>query len=163
MRPIVIISFLLLALPPTTAAQTTPDFSGTWRMDPARSESAVQGLKIAPATVTITQTPDAIRFDTTTPQGVSTETYRLRRDGDAAGVSTDPVAQWRGDTLVSEAVRNINGVSVTLQQSRTLSVDRNEMTVVTVVNVQHGYSVAGAKVSGAGTDVYVRVTPRATP
>ena len=45
-------------------AQTRPDFSGNWVMDPARSQSAVQDEPIRSMTMVITQTAiDLMRSD----------------------------------------------------------------------------------------------------
>lgn len=158
MISLVLASAVSLALAPAHA-QTRPDFSGTWRMDASRSESALQAEPVGPVTVAITQTADELRIETTTRHGTTTELYRLAPPGAAAAAGGAPVARWRGQTLVTEVVRSVRGQSVTTQQSWTLSADGNEMTVESVVNVQHGYSVSNAKIYGAGRDVFVRVRP----
>jgi len=43
---------------PSLSAQGRPDFSGTWKMDSSRSESAAQAEPIGPVTLVIAQTPN---------------------------------------------------------------------------------------------------------
>ena len=140
----------------TTTAQTKPDFSGSWRMDPSRSESAMHGLPVAPMTVVILQSAQRIRIETTTPQGKGTEEFHFVST-DPAAVPSAPTAKWLGDTLVLDVVRNVRGQSVTVQERRTLSSNGKEMFVESTTNVQHGYSATGAKVYGTGKDVFIRV------
>ncbi len=146
---------LLLLIPSYAFAQTRPDFSGTWRMDPTRSETAMWGEPIGPVTVVITQTPTEIKFETTSPSGALVESFQL----DSASQATNDlaVARWASDTLLTNVLRDIRGVAVTIQQTRRLGADGDEMIVDSVLEVQHGYTLAKAKNYGAGKDVYVRV------
>jgi hypothetical protein len=142
----------------TTAAhaQSRVDFSGTWRLDPTRSESAMQGEPIGPVTVVITQTPGEIRIETVTAGSRTVDTYRLN-GSDTRLANGSGVARWSGDLLVVDAVRDVRGVSVTTQQSRRMTADGSEMHVDSILEVQHGYTLAKTKNYGAGRDVYVRV------
>jgi len=152
-------SFLLpLALSTTAPAQSRPDFSGTWSMDPMRSASQVQNEPIGPVTVVITQTPAELRIATTRAQATATEVIKL--DGSESKVSNGTAtARWDGPALVVESVRDIQGASVTTRESRRLDAGGNEMSVDTVVEVQHGYTLKGAKNYGTGKDIYTRVRP----
>jgi hypothetical protein len=182
-------SVFSLLLPSTFTAQTRPDFSGTWRMDASRSESAMQAEPIKSMTVVIRQTPTDITFETTTDHGTTTETYSLNpkigglpqkteiaekapsgsnKTGSAAttgsatdksGSGSEKTARWQGDVLVTDVIRDVRGQSVTAQQSRRLAASGNEMIVESIVEVQHGYTLSGAKNYGAGKDVFVRVRP----
>jgi hypothetical protein len=138
------------------AAQTRPDFTGTWRLDPTRSESALQGESIGPVTLQVTQTADEIRIGTVTPRTRSVETYPLN-GGDTPLSNGAGRARWFGELLVVDAVRDIRGVSVTTQQTRRMTADGSEMHVDNVLEVQHGYTLAKTRNYGAGRDVYVRV------
>ena len=148
-------SALSLLLPSILAAQTRPDFSGTWRMDASRSESAMQAEPIKSMTVVIKQTASDITIETTTERGKSIETYSLIQTtrGEAAKSpetasnkgtqpalekATEKAARWQGDALVTEVVRDVRGQSVTAQQSRRLAASGNEMIVESIVEVQHG-------------------------
>ena len=137
------------------STQATPDFSGTWRLDLSRSDAAARADTPGPITVSITQSPVEFRIDVTTSKGTTTETYRFAGAGAVLGPDT-AIARWKGDALVTDAIRDVRGQSVTVQQTRRLVDNGNEMTVESVVNVQHGYSAAGAKIYGASKDVYVR-------
>jgi len=165
------------------AAQTRPDFSGTWRMDASRSESAMQAEPVKSMTLVIRQSPSEITIETITERGKTTETYSLNPSGSAtaktasdadktgsatektAGTTekttgaTEKTARWQGDVLVTDVVRDVRGQSVTAQQSRRLAASGNEMIVESIVEVQHGYTLSGAKNYGAGKDVFVRVRP----
>jgi len=144
-----------LVLPSASQAQGKPDFSGTWKMDQTRSESAVQNEPIGPVTLVIAQTPAEVRIETTRAQGSSVVTYNL--DGSEIKIPGGTAkSHWDGTTLVVEAVRDIQGQTVTTRETRRLSADGNEMLVETMLVVQHGYSLRGTPNYGAGKDVFVR-------
>ena len=144
-----------LVLPAAPAAQGKPDFSGSWTMDRTRSESAMQNEPIGPVTMVIAQTPGDVRIETTRTQGSSVVTYKL--DGSEVTIPGGTAkTHWDGTTLVTEAVRNIQGQTVTTKETRRLNPDGTEMTVETMLVVQHGYSLRGTPNYGAGKDVYVR-------
>jgi hypothetical protein len=144
-----------LALPSALHAQGKPDFSGTWKMDPARSESAVQSEPIGPVTLVIAQTPGEVRIETTRTRGTSIVTYKL--DGSEIKIPGGTAkTHWDGSMLVTEAVRDVQGQTVTTKETRRLSADGNEMLVETMLVVQHGYSLRGTPNYGAGKDTFVR-------
>jgi hypothetical protein len=146
-------------VPPLSAhAQGKPDFSGTWKMDPSRSESAAQSEPPGPVTVVITQTANEVRIETTRTQGTSTVTYKL--DGSEITIpGGTATTRWDGTKLVTEVVRDVQGQAVTTKETRTLTADGNEMLVEMTLIVQHGYptTLRGASNYGAGKDVYVRI------
>jgi hypothetical protein len=151
------VAIIALILVSTSAyAQDRADFTGVWRMDPTRSESAMQGEPIGPVTVVIVQTPSQIQIETVSQRGRTVETYRL--DGLDSALKTGlGHARWLGDQLVMDSVRDVRGVSVTTQQSRRMTADGTEMHVDSILEVQHGYTLARTKNYGAGKDVFVRV------
>ena len=160
MKRVLCASFVLpFALSSTALSQSRTNFSGTWSMDPTRSASQVQNEPIGPVTVVVTQTPTELKIATTRAQVTTTEVIKL--DGSESKVSNGTAtARWDGPALVVESVRDIQGVSVTTRESRTLDAGGAEMSVDTVVEVQHGYTLKGAKNYGTGKDVYTRVRPR---
>jgi hypothetical protein len=144
-----------LALPSALHAQGKPDFSGTWKMDPTRSESAVQSEPIGPITLVIAQTPGEVRIETTRTRGTSIVTYKL--DGSEIKIPGGTAkTHWDGSMLVTEAVRDVQGQTVTTKETRRLSADGKEMLVETMLVVQHGYSLRGTPNYGAGKDTFVR-------
>ena len=147
-----------LALPSTAHAQGKPDFSGTWTMDPSRSESAVQNEPIGPVTLVISQSDGEFRIETTRTQGKSIVTYKL--DGSEIKIPGGTAkTHWDGSTLVTEAVRDVQGQTVTTKETRRLNGDGNEMLVETMLVVQHGYSLRGTPNYGTGKDVYTKLRP----
>jgi len=152
----------ILFLPAASHAQRTIDFSGTWTMDLARSESSQQGASVKPVTFVITQLPAQVRIETTRGERLENVLYPLGRTRAASAVApgaAHPEAYWEGDKLVTETQRPVNGYTVTVKESRTLDPTGREMTVETTVIVQHGYSMPGAKNYGTSKDVFTRAVP----
>jgi len=151
----------LLFLPASAHAQRTVDFSGTWTMDLARSESSQQGDPVRPVTFVITQLPTQVRIETTRGERTENVLYPLGRSRAFAAASGEahPEAYWEGERLVTETQRPVNGYTVTVKESRTLAPEGREMTVETTVIVQHGYSMPGAKNYGTSKDVFTRTMP----
>jgi hypothetical protein len=156
MTRLVLASALSLVLTITAHTQAQPDFSGTWQMDPARSDSAAQTEPIGPVTLVITQSAKDIRVDTTTNKGTTTRLYQVVAVDKPPAAADVATARWRGETLIFDAVREVRGQSVTMQQVLRLSADGKEVVVESIVNVQHGYTQLNAKTYGAGKDVFVR-------
>jgi hypothetical protein len=148
-----------LTLVVTVAGQVRPDFTGTWRLDVSRSNSAAHSGAPRPVTLEIKQTAGEISIRTITEEGSTTLSYAIAQTESPTLASTTgpPTARWVDTTLMTDVIRDIRGQSVTVQQSRQLSADGNEMTVDSIVNVQHGYSLAGAQTYGASRDIFVRV------
>ena len=146
-----------LALAGGIQAQGRPDFSGTWRLDLARSDTISQPDGSRPATVTITHTPAEMRVESTGARGTTTTTYRFASSEPLS--PENALARWRDDAVVTDAVLNVRGQSVTVQQTRRLSADGNEMSVESIVNVQHGYTLSGAQTYSALKEVFVKVKP----
>lgn len=136
-------------------AQPRPDFSGTWRLDLSRSDAAAHSDNPGPLTLVIKQSPSEILIITTTPRGTTDMTYRFV-SADAPPLGAGPNARWQNDVLQTNSVRDVRGQSVSVQQSRRLSAEGNEMIVESIVNVQHGYSASGAQTYGVSKDVFVR-------
>jgi hypothetical protein len=140
------------------SAQARPNFSGAWHLDNARSDVAAYSETPGPVTVSIAQSDQEIRIATTTSRGTTSVAYPFASDATPPPPGTS-VARWQGEALLTEAIRDVRGQSVTVQQTRRLASDGREMIVDSVINVQHGYSALGAKTYGASRDVFVR-TPR---
>lgn len=139
-------------------AQARPDFSGTWKMDATRSESAAQAEPIGPVTLVIVQTPNDLKIETTRAQGSSTATYKF--DGSKITLSNGTATtHWDGPKLVTEGVFDVQGATVTTTEIRTMAAGGNEILVDKTVVVQHGYpdTLKGTQNYTAGKDVFVRV------
>jgi hypothetical protein len=143
-------------------AQGRPDFSGTWTMDPERSESAAQGLPYQPVTVVIRQTATELAIETTRGTVTSRTAYKISTAPvTTLGVDGAPTgrAHWNGDALVTEGTRLVQGQTVSVREARTLGAGGNEMMVDSILMVQHGYEFRGARSYGSGRDVYTRKAP----
>ncbi len=150
------VALLLCFLP---AAQVTPDFSGTWTIDVERSESPHQGAAFEPVTFVITQTAVEVAIETHRAASVRRAVYPLVSAA-AAEQLTKPTgarAYWDGAALVTEGTRVVQGQTVSVRETRSLDGSGSEMTVRTLLVVQHGYTFKGAQNYGAATDVYRRV------
>jgi hypothetical protein len=151
----------LLLVPLTLHAQPVRDFSGTWHMDPARSQSAQQGEPFKMVTFVITQGAGQVRIEATRGSDKENVLYPLTKA--RAAVTTDAPGQaqayWDGDQLITMTQRPVSGQTVTVKEAHVLSASGSEMTVETTVIVQHGYSMPGAKTYGTSKDVYTKATP----
>jgi hypothetical protein len=157
MHSVVLAVVVSLTVAVSADMQDRPNFSGSWRLDPSRSDAAAHTDSPGPVTEIITHTDTQIQIATTTSRGTMRVSYAFPSTDQPVKEGT-PIAQWRGDTLLTDVIRDVRGQSVTVQQTRSLSADGNEMVVESVVNVQHGYSAVGAKIYGASKDVFVRVS-----
>jgi len=144
--------------------QTPPDFSGTWTMDPSRSEAADQGPSIGPITVAIRQAPAEIRIETTR-DGKTQEVRYLPLEMKAASTAEQlGTFRWDGSRLVTNLATHINNQAVTFEEVRTLNPEGTEMAVEVTLVVQHGYQSGGGGVvrssnapnSSTGKNVFVK-------
>ena len=75
------------------SAQSAPDFSGTWTMDPSRSEAAAHGEPIGPVTVVIRQAPGEVQIETT--QNGTAQAVRYLPEGTSPTVADEPLGTFR--------------------------------------------------------------------
>ena len=145
------------------------DFSGRWKMDPALSESAHQAAPIEAITVVIKQTATKFSIETTTSNGhngsaAQTETLTYTLDGSENTMNTGSDreiktrARWDGAKLVTESLRKINGVPVTMQHLLSLDAGRKQLTIDRKLTVQHGYQSPSGNNTGTGRDVFVKTS-----
>ena len=130
-----------------------PDFSGSWTMERSRSQSAES------ATLEIKQSATEIIIVTTSGGKTSTRTYPVEASPHSASETISAGhthASWDGTKLVTEAVTDINGQTVSYRQMRFLNASGTEMTVETITIVQHGYGIKDGKNYSTTKDVYVR-------
>jgi hypothetical protein len=162
---------LVLALSAPVAshgAESADRFSGTWKMDSARSESTHQDVSLGVSTLVIHLTGNELTIETTRrPAGNSPpfhEILNFRLDNSEiansgnAGVSVTGKAHMDGPKLVTETMRNVQNSTVTTLYVHTLSANGREMTIDKTLTVQHGYQGMSATNTGHGKDVYIRVS-----
>jgi hypothetical protein len=130
-------------------------------MDLERSESPHQGESFEPPTLVITQSASEVAVQTRRRAGTTTVTYPMTaaKSSDPAPMSKGGRAYWDGAVLVTEGTRVVNGQTVSVRERRALDPSSREMTVETLVVVQHGYTIRGGQNFGASKDVYRRAVP----
>jgi hypothetical protein len=152
---------VLVAALLTQPAADHANFTGTWKMIPARSASPNQTPPVTEMLVVIEQTADQIRLDMTS--GVSrtvSVSYpfivvpKIPADSPSGD---ERRAYWDGKRLVVERGGTISGQTVSTRQALTLNADGTELTVDRLVIVQHGYTLRGAKNYAEVSDVFARV------
>jgi hypothetical protein len=159
-------SAVALGLSLQGSAQDPPDFSGVWRMDPSRSESAHQAVPIGPVTLIIKQNADELSIETRRSEkhkpAVSSETLTFGLHGSESsivgnsGVQIKVKAHFDGTKLVTETAREIQGSAVTTMQVFSLDPSGKELTVHQTLTIQHGYQFPGAANTGTGKDVFIK-------
>jgi hypothetical protein len=168
---------LVLVFPFAAHTQGGSNFSGTWKMEPARSESAHQAVPIGPVTLIINQTASEVRIETRRndrgESAIQSEILTYRLDGTEStiaaktGASVKTRAHWNGNKLVTETERNVQGSSVTTVYIHSLDPKgrkgRKELTVDKTLLVQHGYQFEGSKSYGTGRDVFIKVHGSSRP
>ena len=166
MRPIFIcIAIATLALwqsPSQLAAQTKPasgpDFSGVWKMDPTRSESATQEQPIGDITVVITHTESTLKIETIRDGTSEIAIYPIEaRPSTPTDVTATRRAFWDGPVLVDEGSVDVSGQTVGFREARTQTLAGAEMEVQTTVKIEHGYELKGAQTVVTGKNVFVRL------
>lgn len=154
---VVIAASLALAL--VAHAQTLPDFSGTWTMDPARSTSASENEPVRSQILTIRSTNRALSIERRWPEnGDRTELVTYKAGTANANSGLESIWYWEGQRLVAEAIHTISGQTVRTKE--VYSIDASgDLSVQRLLVVEHGYTLKGGKNYGSGTDVYKKTAP----
>ncbi len=162
--------FAFTSLAASRAGTAHPRFAGSWRMDPARSESAHQDVPIGLSTMVIRMNEAGVTIETRRDATENSPEFHESLSFAASGAETVSTgssggmvkgrAHWDGAKLVTETVREIQGSTVTTTYVHTLSADGREMIVDKTLTVQHGYMGMSATNVGKGRDVFVRVVSR---
>jgi len=150
-----------VALPGARVAQaipsTTSDFSGVWKMDKERSESAAQDQPTGDVIVVITQTGSILKVETTRDGKKELATYPIgARPSTTMEVSGVSRAYWDGPVLIDEGSVDIEGRTIAFREARAPSADGAEMVVETTLKIEHGYELKGGQTVVTGKNVYVR-------
>src|SRR3954470_21235261 len=140
-RVLVLAMTAAVVLPFHARAQAKPDFSGTWTLDAAKSDPPPQGRGGGGGgggTMTIKQTATELSVQTEGRQGPQTMTYKLdgsesknEQMGRGGAQTILSKAKWDGATLVIESSREIQGMSITTKEVRSLAPGGKEMKVET--------------------------------
>lgn len=150
----------VLLQPALVATQPKADFSGSWTMVAERSQSPLQTPPVTAQTHNITQTDSSLTIETIRNDRRTTATYTIEaeRNPTAGSMGAGTArAYWDGAKLVTERAGTVQGQTVTIKVVRELTADGKEMTVQSLVAVQHGYTLRGARNYGTATDVFTRL------
>jgi hypothetical protein len=173
-HPIALLALVLALAAPMLSAQTLPNFTGTWTLDVARS--TVQ--KETPRQLVIMQTPQAVTIERQVEGQREVITYPFQTKAEILAPPTPPekpasqgqpstieqiggptgvqstAAEWKNGGLETTAVLMISGKAVTHTARRTLNLTGTEMTVETLLAVQHGYQTGES--SASAREIYVK-------
>jgi len=136
-----------MVIPFPARAQGKPDFSGTWTLDTAKSDPPPQGRGGGGggATLTIKQTGTELAVTSEGRQGPQTMTYKLDGSpssnevmGRGGAQTVKSTAKWEGATLAIETTRDIQGMSITTKEVRSLSADGKVMTIESATQTPQG-------------------------
>jgi hypothetical protein len=143
-----------------TPAPVRPDFSGRWTLDRSRSQSPetiTLEIKQSDAEIRIASTRNGVSSERVYPVEIEVKPPAGGRADTVAVTGARPRAFWDGVKLVTEGTGNIQGQTVSIKETLTLNDTGTEMTVETLIIVQHGYSFGGTRNYGSAKDVYTRV------
>jgi hypothetical protein len=124
-------------LPFAARAQSKTDMSGTWTLDASKSDAPMgrggRGGGRGGGPVEIRQTADSITIGPATYKLDGSESVNEGRGGQMKSK-----AHWDGVKLVIETTRDMQGMSITSKEVRSLSADGKEMTVETNFSTPQG-------------------------
>ena len=151
---------VVMLLPAVLLSQAPVNLSGTWTMVPDRSESPQQSPPVNAlvfvidhgAELTVQSTRDGVASTRKYAIGASATAAVGTPNAEAGGAR----AYWEGPRLVTEHASQVQGQTVSIKQVFGLKADGAELTVETLVVVQHGYTLRGAKNYASKTDVFVK-------
>ena len=124
----------LAALAVGVAQGGKPDFSGTWKLNAAKSDF---GAMPAPERTDKIRHHDPVLLDSYTqsgPRGPFTVDMKYSTDGKETtsslhGSDLKSIAKWEGDQLVIDGKLSLNGSEVTLKDRWSLSPDGKTLTI----------------------------------
>src|SRR5262245_26263662 len=146
-RGIALAMLAALVIPFPVAGQAKPDFSGTWTLDAARSETPPGrggrggggggGGRGAAGPVTIRQSAAEITIGMLTYKLDGSESVN-QVQGRGGMQEVKGRAKFDGANLVIESTRDFGGTSITSKEIRTLGAGGKEMTVQTTRSTPQG-------------------------
>jgi hypothetical protein len=150
---------IVVGLALTGATQAPPNFSGTWRLDESRSASPGYSEYVGPVVRVIVQSPTTLVLDVTRGGDKHVNlTYALGETvpGATAGPRVNR-GYFDGAQLITETIQDIQGQTVSTREIARLENGGRELVVERVVEVEHGYTLRGARNSTMVKDVFVRI------
>ena len=150
---------MVVLLPPLARGQDRANLTGTWTMVPERSESPAQDPPVRSIVLDISQsdatlTVNANRDGKTTATSYPVDNTRTPAAGTVGAGTTR--AYWEGPRLVAWRAGNVQGQTVSIRDTYELNADKSELVVETMVEIQHGYTMKGAKNYATSRDVFTK-------
>lgn len=128
------LAMALVLLTQTAAAQSRPDFSGSWALDTAKSDGG--GMMITARTDRFEQTATQLKVTRTLngPEGAITATLTYGFDGAEYANTFGPVRirsklRWAGAVLIISSVTTSDQGEITSEDRFSLSVDGKVLTM----------------------------------
>jgi hypothetical protein len=138
------ISAAVFFVPGTAVRAANPDFSGSWKLNPAKSNF---GSFPAPQSIARQIVQKGAKLSMTSvqkgAQGEVTSEFVYTTDGKpvtnkSKGGESKGSAQWIGDKLMIESSRDVQGATLTQKDIWTLSPDGKTLTVDSHVTLPNG-------------------------
>ena len=150
---------VVMLLPPLAYGQDRANFTGTWTMVSDRSESPEQTPPINSIVLDITHSDAALNVNANRDGKTTTTSYPVDNTRNPAagtvGAGTTR-AYWEGRRLVAWRAGNVQGQTVSIKETYELNPDATELVVETTIEVQHGYTMKGAKNYASSRDVFTK-------
>jgi hypothetical protein len=145
MKRVLLTAIAAAILPLVALAQVRPDFSGNWTRDEARSDPALGPGRGGGGGHTIKQTATEIVITIAGRGGPETSIYKLdgseslnQSQSPAGPLTVKGRATWEGASLVIETTREIQGMTITTREVRTLDASGKEMTIEATTRAPQG-------------------------
>ena len=146
-RKVFVMALLILTITHYAFALGTIDFSGTWVLDPEKSDIGFQragagNLPMQTITLVIKQTGTTLSIERKTANQV--ESAVLKLDGTEStnkapsGKDIRSTSEWIGSTLVTKSTMLMGEMSVQMTDVRSLSADGKVMTIQVTRQTPHG-------------------------
>ena len=149
----------VMLLPPLGDVQRRADLTGTWTMIPDRSESPEQEPPVKSIVLDISHSDTALNVNANRDGHTTATSYPIDNTATPAagtvGAGTTR-AYWDGRRLVAWRAGNVQGQTVSIKESFEVNADGSELTVETTVEIQHGYTMKGAKNYASSRDVFTK-------
>lgn len=145
--------------------QQPVDTSGRWLMDEKRSGSPTHEAFVGPVEWVIQQSAEHVSLERRRGGEVISFTYlwAAARNEKARADVVAPTpdgpgnrAYWDDERLVLETMHNIQGKTVTTKEVLSVTGGGRELMVERVIEVEHGYTLKGARNASAVKDIFVK-------
>ena len=150
---------VVLLLPPPANGQDRANLTGTWTMVADRSESPEQEPPVNSIVLDITHSETALNVNANRDGKTTATSYAIDNTRNPAagtvGAGTTR-AYWEGRRLVAWRAGNVQGQTVSIKETYELNSDASELTVETTIEIQHGYTMKGAKNYASSRDVFIK-------